>query len=170
MNNSIKPVIEGHPFFARMKPEHLEVICEGATKRAFLQEQFLFIESEPADHFYVITSGRVALEAHEPADGTVLLQILGPGEVVGWSWLFAPFVWHFRARAIELVNVVSLNAAHLLTCAERDHDFGYELMKRLAQVLIRRLQTTRKQVLDQQPENPHREPEVAGMDKICRVA
>jgi CRP-like cAMP-binding protein len=147
MNESIKQIIESHPFFATMKPAYVKIIEKGATKAVFSPGELLFVEGEPANRFFVITDGCVALEAHEPADGTVVLQRLGPGDVLGWSWLFAPFVWHFRAKAIDSVKVLSLNAAHLLVCAERNHDFGYELMKRLAQVIIQRLQTTRKQLL-----------------------
>ena len=147
MNDSLKHLLGCHPFFAGMKPEHLEIIAQGATKTAFSVGDFLFVEGEPANHFYLISSGRIALEAHEPADGTILLQTIGPGDVLGWSWLFAPYVWHFRARAAEPVKLISLNAAHLLIVAEENRDFGYELMKRVAQVLIRRLQTTRRQLL-----------------------
>jgi len=147
MNESLKHVIACHPFFAGMDPVHLEAIAERATKCSFAAGDLLFVEGEPANHFYVISSGRVALVAHDVGEGTVLLQTLGPGDVLGWSWLFAPFVWHFRARALEPVRVISLNAAHLLILAEENHHFGFDLMKRVSQVLIRRLQTTRKQLL-----------------------
>jgi CRP/FNR family cyclic AMP-dependent transcriptional regulator len=73
--------------------------------------------------------------------------------MLGWSWLFPPFAWHFRARALEPTNAIVLNGAHLLIAAERKRDFGYELMKRVAQVVIHRLQATRKQLLDQQIES-----------------
>jgi CRP-like cAMP-binding protein len=141
------------PFFSNMAPEHLDTVGACATKTQFKADQIVFQESEPANQFYVIESGRVAVEAHQPSDGTVLVQILGPGDVLGWSWLFPPFAWHFRARALEPTNAIVLNGAHLLVAAERNRDFGYELMKRVAQVVIRRLQATRKQLLDQQIES-----------------
>ena len=150
MNNSLEPVIVSHPFFEGMKPEHLEVITGCATEATFESNQILFREGEPANKFYLIQGGRVALEAHEPADGTVAVQELGAGEVLGWSWLFPPFVWHFQARALEPTEAVVLDGAHLLVAAERNGNFGYELMKRVAQVLIHRLQATRKQLLRQQ--------------------
>jgi hypothetical protein len=83
----------------------------------------------------------------------VLVQILGPGDVLGWSWLFPPFTWHFRALALEPTNAIVLDGAHLLVTAERNRDFGYELMKRVAQVVIHRLQATRKQLVDRQLES-----------------
>lgn len=147
MNSSLESVIVSHPFFEGMKPEHLEVIVGCATDATFESGQILFREGEPASKFYFIQSGRVVLEAHELADGTVPVQDLGAGEVLGWSWLFPPFVWHFQARALEPTGAIVLDGAHLLVVAERNRDFGYELMKRVAQVLIHRLQATRKQLL-----------------------
>jgi CRP-like cAMP-binding protein len=150
---TVTEAITKHPFFHGMKPEHLTVFTEGAKATGFKAGDVLFREREPASQFYLIESGNIALEAHEPATGTVLVQTLGAGEVLGWSWLFPPFTWHFQARSIEPTNVIILNGAHLLVTGERDRDFGYELMKRLAQVVIRRLQATRKELLAQQIES-----------------
>lgn len=90
----------------------------------------------------------MALEAHEPAAGTQPVQDLEAGDVLGWCWLFPPFVWHFRARALEPTSTIVLSGGHLLMAAERDPDFGYELIKRVAQVVIHRLQATRKRLLE----------------------
>ena len=146
MNNALESVIVSHPFFEGMKPEYLDVIAGRATEATFESNQILFREGEPANKFYLIQSGRVALEAHEPGGGTVPVQDVGAGDVLGWSWLFPPFVWHFQARALEPTETIVLDGAHLLVAAERNGNWGYELMKRVAQVLIHRLQATRKQL------------------------
>ena len=78
----------------------------------------------------------------------VLVVIVWSGLTTG-SWLFPPFVWHFQARALEPTETIVLDGAHLLVAAERNGNLGYELMKRVAQVLIHRLQATRKQLLMQ---------------------
>ena len=148
--NNLTELITTHPFFRNMKPEHLKILTENAAEVEFEAGEILFREREPANQFYLIESGSIALEAHEPPDGTKLVQKLGVGDVLGWSWLFPPFVWHFRARALEQTSAIVLNGAHLLITAEADHDFGYELMKRVAQVVIRRLQATRKELIASQ--------------------
>ena len=125
--------------------------CASETK--LKTDQVLFREGEPANKFYLIESGRIAIEAHQLANGTALVQTLGPGDVLGWSWLFPPFTWHFQARALEPSPAIVLDGARLLVTAERNREFGYELMKRVAQVVIRRLQATRKQLLEQQIES-----------------
>jgi len=149
---TIHESIMKYAFFDGMRPEHLAVLAEEAKADRFKAGEFLFREGEPANQFYLIESGKILLEAHEPGNGTTSVQTLSSGDVLGWSWLFPPFVWHFQARAVEPSSVIILNGAHLLISAERDHDFGYELMKRVAQVVIRRLQATRKQLLEQQNE------------------
>jgi hypothetical protein len=94
------------------------------------------------------------LETHEPADGTFAIQTLEAGEVLGWSWLFPPFVWHFRAKALTTpTHLIVLDGAHLLVAAERNAGFGYALMKRVGQILIHRLQATRKQFVKSQLES-----------------
>lgn len=154
--------ITAHPLFHGMKPDHLESLLDGATVANLKTGDVLFKEGEPANQFFLIEHGRIALEAHEPCDGTLLVQALGAGDLLGWSWLFPPFVWHFRARAVEPTRIVGMSGARLLVHAERDHDFGYELMKRVSRVLIQRLQATRHTMLkmlcergaDSPPEQP----------------
>ena len=152
MNNSIKMQLEDHPFFRGMKAEHLEAILDDATEVSFGADNIIFREGEPANRFYLIESGHVALEAHEPGDGTALIQELGAGDALGWSWLYPPFLWHCQARTIEPTRAVVLNGAHLLVVAERDSAFGYELVKRVSQVVIQRLQSARKRLIAQQLE------------------
>ena len=145
--NEFTDIITAHPLFHGMKPAHLEALLDGATTANLKTGDVLFKEGEPANQFFLIERGQMALEAHEPRDGTALVQTLDTGDLLGWSWLFPPFVWHFRARAVEPTRIIAMSGARLLVNAERDHDFGYELMKRVSQVLIHRLQATRKTML-----------------------
>ena len=152
MNASLESTIRNHPFFHGMKTHHLALLSEGATEVSLRPGETLFNESEPANRFFLLQQGRIALEAHEPNDGTSVVQLIGPGEVLGWSWLFPPFTWHLRARALEHSKAIVLDGGHLLGTAESDHDFGYDLMKRVSQVVIQRLQATRRQLFEIQME------------------
>jgi CRP-like cAMP-binding protein len=136
-----------------MKPEHVAVVAKGATEATFKTGAFLLHEDEPANRFFIIESGQVAVEAHEPRALTVEVEELGEGDVLGWSWLFPPFTWHLRARALEPTTVIVINAAHVLRVAENDHAFGYDIMKRVAHVIIHRLQAARRQLLAQAVES-----------------
>ncbi|MGV3757405.1 MAG: Crp/Fnr family transcriptional regulator [Verrucomicrobiota bacterium] len=141
--------ITKHPFFDGMKPDHLAILVGGVKEVQFRAGDILFREGEPASHFYLIQTGKITVESRKPG-GSAVLQTLNAGEVLGWSWLFPPFYWHFQARAVESSHVIMLSGTYLLAAAERDHDFGYELMKRVSQLVISRLQATRKLLLELQ--------------------
>ena len=76
------------------------------------------------------------------------IQTLTAGHVLGWSWLFPPYYWHFDARALEPTRAIFFYGTRLREECEQDPDLGYALMKRVTQVLINRLQATRRQILD----------------------
>ena len=90
--------------------------------------QVVFREGEPANRFYLIISGKVPVESRSGGAAPVHIETLGTGDVLGWSWLFPGFAWHFQARALETTHVIACDGAHLLVRSEEDHDFGYELM------------------------------------------
>jgi CRP/FNR family transcriptional regulator, cyclic AMP receptor protein len=142
---TLKPHLSAHPFLRSLSPEYLEVLNACAEQREFSAGEVIFREGDIADRFYLIESGKVTLESQVSPQGYLAVQELGANDVLGWSWLFPPYVWHFQARAVELTETVAFNGAHLLVTCERNHEFGYDLMKRLAQILIRRLQATQKQ-------------------------
>ncbi len=93
-------------------------------------------------------AGRVALEVNVPGRGPFQLESCGEGGVLGWSWLFPPYKWHFDARAVGLVGALAFDGACLRGKCEGDHDLGYELHRRFEAVLIDRLQATRLRLLD----------------------
>lgn len=138
-------MLSEHPFLRSLAPAYLNILAECAEVREFPDGDVIFREGDIADRFYLIEQGKVALEMHVPPRGQLTVQELGPHDVLGWSWLFPPYVCHFQARVLEPTKTLSFNGAHLLIACERDHEFGYDLMKRLAQVLIRRLQATQRQ-------------------------
>ena len=145
---TIDEIIAGTPAFAGLAPEHLELIAGCARNTAFDAGATILREGAPADTFYVLRRGAVALEIAVPGGGELVIETLGPGDTLGWSWLFEPYRWHFDVRATEPVGAVAFDGACLRGKCEQDHDLGYELMRRFAGSLLRRLQSTRVQLLD----------------------
>ena len=145
---TIETLLRDVPIFQGMSHEALELLSGCATNRRFTDDEILFREGDDADTFYVIRHGRVALETFVPARGSITIETIDPGEVVGWSWLFAPYRWHFDARALGLVRATQFGASCLRAKCEQDPAFGYDLITRFTQVLIERLQWTRLRLLD----------------------
>ncbi len=133
--------------FAGLDPAHLELIAGCARNERVTAGTILLREGEPADQFFLIRKGAISLELHGPT-GSLVIQTLHEGEVVGWSWLFEPYRWHMDGRAIEDSSIVTFDAACLRGKVEGDHELGYQLMSRFAASLIDRLQATRFQLLD----------------------
>ena len=136
------------PFFAGLRASELELLAGCAKNVHFAQGDVLFREGDPANAFYVVRDGSVALETFAPARGGMTIETIDAGEVIGWSWLFAPYRWHFDARALSPVRATAFDGECLRGKCEQDPALGYDLMKRFAQVLIERLQWTRLRLLD----------------------
>lgn len=144
----LERIVREHPFFAGLEENFLALVCGCAKNVRFEAAQYLFHEGEPADQFYLLRHGRVALELMEPGRGALTFQTLGEGEIVGVSWLIPPYRWTNDAKAIEPSHAIAMDAACLRRKCEADHDLGYEMMKRFMPPLIERLQAARLQMLD----------------------
>lgn len=142
----LEQALARHPFFADFDPGHLASVAACANTAIFDAGTFLFREGEPATAFYAIQRGRVAIASVTPHEGPVTIQTVGDGDILGWSWLLPPYRWHFGARAIEATSVVAFNAACVREQLERDHELGFRLMRRFAQVMASRLEALSKQL------------------------
>ena len=145
---TIEELISEIPAFAGMSAEYLELIAGCAQNQTFEADRQLMIEGSPADTFYVIRSGRVALETYVPNKGPLTLETIEDGELLGWSWLVPPFRTHLVARALATTHTIVFDAACLRGKAEHDPVLGYELMSRFLPVIVERLQATRMRLLD----------------------
>jgi CRP-like cAMP-binding protein len=145
---SLESLLINHPFLSGLDPRLYQYFNRYSTLRRFGAGQQIFQEGGEADHFYLILSGEVAIETFVPGCGTVTIQTLGPGEALGWSWLFPPHQWHFTATTLKPTEVISLDAAPLREDAENDLEFRADLMSRITRTLVQRLQSTRMQLID----------------------
>ena len=145
---SIADYLSGNTFFAGLDAASVSELAGCAINMHIRPGEYLFREGQPAEHFYVITRGRIALELFGPASGPHVLDSAGPGEVLDWPWLIPPHRWFFDGRAVESASVISLDAACLRGKCEADPRLGYELVQRAAQTMSLRLQATRARLLD----------------------
>ncbi|HXX63557.1 MAG TPA: cyclic nucleotide-binding domain-containing protein [Bacteroidota bacterium] len=145
---NLTEILRQQPFLAGLSPAHMEVLVGCASNVHFAEGANLIHEGHLANKFYLIRTGRVALETDINARGRIRIQTVGPGEVLGWSWLVRPYRWHFNGLAVADVRAVALDGECLRNKSENDHDFGYEMLSRLSLVMERRLEATRMQLLD----------------------
>ncbi len=151
---TLEPILAEHPFFKGLKPEYLHLITSCASNVRFDTGAYIFHEGEDASQFYLIRQGKVALEIFAAQHGPIPIETIEAGEVLGWSWLFSPYRWHFSGRVFEPIRAIALDGKCLRDRGEVDHDLGYELMKRFAQIMMERLNATRIRLLDIYSDQP----------------
>jgi CRP-like cAMP-binding protein len=137
-----------HAFLRPLSQRHLMLLASGLKPFRAAPNELFAREGTPANDFFLIQSGHVALGINTPNRGVVGILTVGPGEVVGWSWLVPPHRWQFDCRAVDAVQGLALNAEWLRDQCERDHELGYCLLKQLLIVTSSRLAATRRQLLD----------------------
>jgi CRP-like cAMP-binding protein len=141
-----------HPFLAGMDRKDLALLTDCAMVVRFAPGQIVFREGESANRFYLIESGRIALQFAGAPTGAADIETVHAGELLGWSWMFPPYAWHFTARAIEPTVAIFFYGTILREYCERNHSLGYELFKRMSAVMVKRLEAGRKKTVSSEPQ------------------
>jgi CRP/FNR family cyclic AMP-dependent transcriptional regulator len=144
----LERIVLAHPFFAGFEKELGPVVSGCARNHRFNAGQYLAHEGEPANEFFLIRHGKVALEVLSPGQQPTVFSTESEGDIVGTSWLVPPYLWAFDARAVELTRAIGIDARCLRDKCEADTRLGYELMKRIVPIVVGQLQDTRMQMLD----------------------
>ncbi len=142
-------LLAAHPFLAGMREDHLVRISYWSRRTVFHPGTRVFNEGSRADRFWLIREGEVRLDTRLPDDdGEVVVETLGAGTVLGWSWMFPPYRWRFGASALSSVLAMEFDAAGIRRLCDSEPTLGYDLTRRFTAVVINRLQATRMRLLD----------------------
>lgn len=146
---TMRDLLSTQPFLAGLSPAYLDKLLPWAKTWEFPLGTRIFEEGRQAERFWLIRQGRVSLESHVPGRGAMVVESLGRGAVLGWSWLFPPYRWHYSASAGEVTSVIEFDAAGVRELCQRDPALGFQLAMRFTEVVVDRLQSTRMRMLDQ---------------------
>lgn len=144
----IDKLLAEHPFFKDLPDDARKLLAGCARNERFEAGDYIAHEDQPADHFYLLRAGTVAVEFHVPGGDDLVIETIHTGEVFGWSWLVEPYHWAYDIRAMELTRAISIDAACLRKKMAKDKAFGYELYSRFAPIIARRLYSARQQLTD----------------------
>lgn len=145
---NLERILAEHPFFAGLEPRYLQLLVGCASNVRFDAGQTIFREGEEANQFFLIRHGKVAVDIYAAERGSITIETLNEGDILGWSWLVPPYFWQFDARAVELTRAIALDGKCLRQKSEEDRDLAYELLKRFVHIIEQRLQATRLQLLN----------------------
>jgi CRP-like cAMP-binding protein len=108
----------------------------------------IFEEGGHADRFWVIRTGTVVLDMHVPGRRAPAIETLGHGELVGWSWMFPPYVWQLGAVAQSCLRADQFDALAVRLMCEDDQALGAAVGQWVGRVLAHRLHSARTRLLD----------------------
>jgi len=144
----IKELLSEQSFFRDMSPDMLEFIAGCGQNKHFSPGEYLGKEGDPANHFFIIRSGKVAVQINHPVRGALTIWTLTPGEYGGFSWIIPPYRMQFDLRAQEHTSAIALDGQCLRGKCAEDHDLGFLFMQEAAIIMTKRLHDTRIQLLD----------------------
>jgi CRP/FNR family transcriptional regulator, cyclic AMP receptor protein len=145
---TVEDLVADAPALRALSPAHRATIAGCASNRVFAPGERILRAGEPADAFFLVGSGRVAIETDVPGRGPVTLETLESGELLGWSWLVPPHRTSFDARSLGTSRLLALDGACLRAKCDGDPALGYDLLKLLAAAYVERLTETRLRLLD----------------------
>jgi CRP-like cAMP-binding protein len=140
--------LAGFDLLSDLSPAQLERVAELGREVSFATGQRIIEEGREANRCWLIRSGQVSLQTPLPSDASVTVQTLGPGDVLGWSWLLPPYRWRFDGVATVPVTAFELDAVQLRALAQQDCSLGYAISVRLVEALAERLHGTRARLID----------------------
>jgi CRP/FNR family transcriptional regulator, cyclic AMP receptor protein len=140
-------LLAAHPFLAGLPDRHLLRLAAWTKKAPFHEGYELFREGARADRFWLVRDGVVQLSTRIPGQGKVIVETLGAGSPLGWSWLFPPYRWHFSALAVRPTFTLEIDGAGVRRICDQEPELGYELTRRFMAVVVERLQATRMRLI-----------------------
>ncbi len=148
-NVSITQRLRDNEFFHDLPAEARSFLAAHAQVRRLNENEVLFRFGEPARRFYLVTEGHVSVEVAAIEGPALQLQHLGPGTVLGWSWLIPPHRWSFQARATTPAEVVEFDGEVVFAECEKNPALGYALLKRFSTLMSERLNQARQRMIDE---------------------
>jgi CRP-like cAMP-binding protein len=141
------PMLARQPFLRGMRADQLEELAVTAAEVMFPAGHRMFADGGYADRFWLVESGRVALDVQVPSEQSAVIGTVGIGGLLGWSWLIPGYRWAFGAVCLVEVRAIEFNAQAVRDQCSTDASLGYELTRRLFPVLAHRLQGTRARLI-----------------------
>ena len=145
---TLEPIVAELPLFKGLKPEYIKLISGCASNVRYDAGTFVGREGHPADKFWVLREGRMALQIHAPGRGPLTILTLGENDAVGWSWLVPPYQLRFDIQVLQSTRALAFDGKCLRGKFANDPELGYEMMVRFSSMILRRLDAMSLQLLD----------------------
>ncbi|MCX4530569.1 Crp/Fnr family transcriptional regulator [Streptomyces sp. NPDC002596] len=136
------------PTIRSLGTKHRDRLMQFTREVSFPEGTRIFEEGQRADHFWIVRTGTVSLDFRMPKGPPAVIESLGHGELIGWSWLFSPYVWQLGAEAMTHVRAYELDAAQVRHACDLDPELAAAVALWVGRVIAHRLQSARARLLD----------------------
>ena len=155
-------------FFNEVKPDALESIARIGKISEYEAEEIIFRFDEPATHLYGVMEGEVDLSVvfmdkvlkteiqYEEAiqasmveeEKSIVVDSVLPGQVFGWASLVGGGRRTVTAQCARASRVFVVPATELKAMLETDNALGYVIMKKLSDIISKRLQKRTEKLIE----------------------
>jgi CRP-like cAMP-binding protein len=139
--------LRAHPFMADLEPDHVRFLVGCAQNARYRPGEYLVREGEVEERLFLIRQGTVTVEMPRSGGDAVVLETVGPGDVLGVSRV-VPSKSHLDCRARDNVLAFALDNRCILEKMHADPQLGYAITRRLLERTYDRLARARLQNLD----------------------
>lgn len=163
-----KNLLTGFAFFSDVDPDALEAIAAKGEVLKFKARDVIFHVDDPATHFYGLLEGEIDLvlvfkdkvlktdiEYEEAIQASmvdeekeIVVDTVKPGQVFGWASIVGPPKRTVNAECSQNSRVVALPADELKAMFDKDHTLGYIIMKRLSDIVAKRLRNRTDKLIE----------------------
>ena len=165
---SVDNPLSGFKFFNDVHPDTLVAIAQKGEILEFNPAEVIFRYGEPAKHLYGVLEGEVNLSVvfrdkvlkteieYEEAiqaslieeEKSIVVDSVLPGQVFGWASLVGPGMRTVSAHCSEAGRVIALPAVDLRKMFEADNELGYVIMKKMGDIIARRLKKRTEKLIE----------------------
>lgn len=130
--------------------EMLENLLRVTRLVEFSAGEYIYRENEYAEFLYSIVEGKVALEAEKTSSTSFFVLQLDKGRTLGFSALLdtehRKYLGH--AKAMTDVKAFRWRSSDIERLIMEDYEMGFLLMRRIANIIDRRLQVVKAQLVE----------------------
>ncbi|MDH5468055.1 MAG: cyclic nucleotide-binding domain-containing protein [Candidatus Aminicenantes bacterium] len=128
--------------FEGLTDAELENISEIARKEEYEAGKRIFDEKSQAAHLYTVLKGKVEIKMSADKGRELMrLDMVGPGEIFGWSSVTEPYTLTAAAWTMEKTELLVFNGEVLRDLFKKNNHIGYKVMMRVASVISSRLRS-----------------------------
>ena len=137
--------LESHEIFQLLRPEQVNTLSSAAEEVSFEAGDTVFLRGEPADDFFVVLEGQVALRMLRADGMSVLIDEVTGGAIFGSCLCFQIDTYTLTAQCTEDSRILKIKASTLKKLMDDDLVMGYAIQTIISRVYFKRyIDTMRK--------------------------